>query len=66
MIAVPAQVPQRVENGYEGSCFRQEDLQELQDCAPPQGGLRDLLGRSPQAAPGLRSALQSSAEVAAF
>jgi hypothetical protein len=33
--------------GYEGSCFREEDLQELQDRAPPPGHLRDLRGRAP-------------------
>jgi hypothetical protein len=30
---------------YEGTGIGQEDLQELQDRPPPQGGVRDLLGR---------------------
>ena len=44
---------------YEGSCFRQEDLQELQDRAPPPGGVRDLLRRAPQAASGLMTGADS-------
>jgi hypothetical protein len=49
-----------VEKGYEGSCFREEDLQELQDRAPPAGRLRDLRGREAQAEAGLRMRLQAT------
>src|ERR1700683_2208971 len=39
---------------YESTSVGQEDLQELQDRAPPSRGLRHLHGPAPQAASGLR------------
>src|SRR6185437_15259791 len=53
-------VPARAGNHYESQTLGQEDLQELQDRAPPARGLRHLLGPAPQAAPGVRAVLSST------
>jgi hypothetical protein len=45
---------QRLRINYESTSVGQEDLQELQDRAPPPRGLRHLHGSTPQAASGLR------------
>jgi hypothetical protein len=41
------------ELSHEGSCFGKKDLQELQGRTAAARGVRDLLGRSSQAAAGL-------------